>query len=78
VELRVQAVFDARRLSDLAAVVARGRTGDGPRTTDLDKITQSIGLVESLTDAELDALALDTAARPADPARAGLATDTQS
>ncbi|PZH16173.1 hypothetical protein C1I97_07050 [Streptomyces sp. NTH33] len=63
VELRVQTIFAAERLSDLAAEVARGLPDAGPAAAlDLDAIDKSIRLVESLTDAELDSLDIDNAA----------------
>ncbi|MFJ9818691.1 amino acid adenylation domain-containing protein [Streptomyces sp. NPDC101151] len=62
VELRVQTIFEARQLSDLAAEVARGLRNTGSAAVlDLETISESINLVESLTDAELDALAMDDA-----------------
>ncbi|WP_435802313.1 phosphopantetheine-binding protein [Streptomyces avermitilis] len=62
VELQVQTVFDAHRLADLAAVVARGIPDTGSASAlDLDTISESISLVESMTDAELDALDMDNA-----------------
>ncbi|POM26387.1 Polyketide synthase PksM [Actinomadura rubteroloni] len=61
-ELRVQTVFDAHRLAELAAVVESCTSGDGPDAAlDLDEISRSISLIESLTDAELGDLDLDTA-----------------
>ncbi|MFC0039499.1 non-ribosomal peptide synthetase [Actinomadura rayongensis] len=59
-ELRVQTVFDAHRLADLAAVVESQTSGPDP-DLDLDALSQSISLIESLTDAELGDLDLDTA-----------------
>ncbi|WP_341720547.1 amino acid adenylation domain-containing protein [Micromonospora sp. FIMYZ51] len=67
VELRVQTIFDARQLADLAAAVAR----DMPDTKaavplNLDAISSSIDLIENMTDAELDALDTADAVRDAE------------
>jgi acyl carrier protein len=60
VELRVQTIFDAERLADVAAEMARGMTGTGPvPVLDLDVLSRSISLVEAMTDAELDSLQAD-------------------
>jgi acyl carrier protein len=60
VELRVQTIFGAERLADLAAEVARRTPDTGPAAPlDVASISESISLVESLTDAELDALDID-------------------
>ncbi|MEU4876999.1 amino acid adenylation domain-containing protein [Streptomyces sp. NPDC021608] len=63
VELTVQTVFDANRLGDLAAALERALPDPGADAAlDLDAITESITLIESLSDAELDALDSDDAA----------------
>ncbi|MFJ9845110.1 amino acid adenylation domain-containing protein [Kitasatospora sp. NPDC101155] len=62
VELTVQTVFEANRLGDLAAALERALPDPGAAAAlDLDAITESISLIESLTDAELDALDIDDA-----------------
>jgi amino acid adenylation domain-containing protein/FkbM family methyltransferase len=62
VELRVQTIFDAEQLADLAAEVAQG-VPDTRSTSalDLDAISESISFVDSMTDAELDALDINDA-----------------
>ncbi|MFE5581702.1 amino acid adenylation domain-containing protein [Kitasatospora sp. NPDC056531] len=63
VELTVQTVFDANRLGDLAAALERSLPDQGSAADalDLDAINESISLIESLTDDELDALDIDNA-----------------
>ncbi|WP_433381550.1 amino acid adenylation domain-containing protein [Streptosporangium sp. CA-115845] len=64
VELRVQTVFDAERLADLAAAVERAMAGPDPvPELDLDALSRSISLVEAMSDAELDALQPDDTER---------------
>jgi acyl-CoA synthetase (AMP-forming)/AMP-acid ligase II/acyl carrier protein len=64
VELRVQTVFDAERLADLAAEVERATAAPGPVSDlDLDALSRSISLVEAMSDAELDALQPDDTER---------------
>ncbi|MFE9392673.1 amino acid adenylation domain-containing protein [Streptomyces sp. NPDC006784] len=62
VELRVQTVFAAETLSALAAEVERGLPDAGPEAAlDLTALSESISLVQGLSDAELDALDLGSA-----------------
>ncbi|MEV8517148.1 amino acid adenylation domain-containing protein [Dactylosporangium sp. NPDC051484] len=61
VELRVHTVFDAKRLADLAAEVERATAGSRTDGIVLDTISDSISLVEGMSDAELDALDIDDA-----------------
>jgi polyketide synthase PksL len=60
VELRVQTIFDAERLADLAAAVERATADTTPvPELDLDVLSRSISLVEAMSDAELDSLQLE-------------------
>ncbi|OEV01856.1 hypothetical protein AN217_00685 [Streptomyces qinglanensis] len=62
VELRVQTVFAAEQLSVLAAEVERGLPDTGPAAAlDLTALSESISLVQGLSDAEVDALDLGSA-----------------
>jgi polyketide synthase PksL len=57
VDLPVQAVFDHPRLADLAGELRRRTPAAADALSfDADRILRSLGLVESLSDAELDAL----------------------
>ncbi|NEC91059.1 SDR family NAD(P)-dependent oxidoreductase [Streptomyces sp. SID12501] len=58
VELTVQAVFDAPRLGELAAVLdRRAPEAGGTGTGEVETILESIGFIEGLTDEELNSLA---------------------
>ncbi|MGP3976838.1 amino acid adenylation domain-containing protein [Streptomyces sp. 8N114] len=62
VELRVQTIFGAEQLADLAAEVERSLPDTGPAAElDLGTISESISLVQNMTDAELEALDIDNA-----------------
>ncbi|GAA2063089.1 hypothetical protein GCM10009801_06700 [Streptomyces albiaxialis] len=66
VELRVQTIFGAEQLAHLAADVERLTPDSGPAAAlDLDALSDSISLVQNLSDEELDALDIDTAPVPA-------------
>ncbi|WP_435103795.1 SDR family NAD(P)-dependent oxidoreductase [Arhodomonas sp. AD133] len=59
VELSVQAVFESPRLSDLASVLAQhmaAATNGADQDVDIDRVLESIALIEEMSEADLEAL----------------------